>query len=105
MDKLYYTISDVAEILGENISLVRYWSDSFPKFIKPKRNGKGNRLFLEKDVEVFKQIHFLTKKRGLTLQGVEKALTEDRASVEKRVKALDSLRSIREQLVMVRKNF
>ena len=46
MDKLYYTIGEVSELLGETTSLVRFWSNSFPKYIKPKRNAKGNRLFI-----------------------------------------------------------
>lgn len=28
MDKLYYTIGETAEILGESTSLVRFWSNS-----------------------------------------------------------------------------
>ena len=48
MEKLYYSIGEVAGILGESVSLVRFWSNSFPKFIKPKRNAKGNRQFTAK---------------------------------------------------------
>ena len=44
MEKLYYSIGEVAGILGETVSLVRFWSNSFPKFIKPKRNAKGPKL-------------------------------------------------------------
>ena len=45
MEKYLYTIGEVAEILGESTSLVRFWANEFPKFIKPQRNAKGNRLF------------------------------------------------------------
>ena len=31
MEKLYYTISEVAKELGESVSLVRFWSNSFPR--------------------------------------------------------------------------
>ena len=51
MEKLYYTIGEAAEILGESTSLVRFWSNSFPKYIKPKRNAKGNRLFTAEDMD------------------------------------------------------
>ena len=44
MDKLYYTIGEVSEILGESSSLVRFWTNSFSRYLKPKRNDKGNRL-------------------------------------------------------------
>lgn len=104
MEKLYYTIGEVADILDESVSLVRFWSNSFPKMIKPKRNAKGNRLFSSADLETFKQIHFLVKKQGLTLEGAARQLAEEKATVDRRVKALESLRTLRAQLVEVKKS-
>lgn len=103
MEKLYYTIGEVADILGENVSLVRFWSNSFPRFIHPVRNAKGNRMFTGEDVAVFRQIHFLVKDCGLTLEGAARRMTEDRRTVESRVKALEILKGIREQLDEVRR--
>ena len=45
IEKLYYTIGEVADLLGENTSLVRFWSDKFSSYIKPERNKKGNRKY------------------------------------------------------------
>ena len=56
MEKYLYTIGEVAEILGENVSLVRFWSNEFPKFIRPQRNAKGNRLYTKEDIETFKHM-------------------------------------------------
>ena len=103
MDKLYYTIGEVSEMLGENASLVRFWSNSFPRFIKPKRNAKGNRLFTTGDVDCLKQIHLLVKEQGMTLDGAAKRLSADKCAVEKRVKVLESLKAIRKQLAEVKK--
>ena len=97
-------MGEVAQLLGENTSAVRYWSNYFEKFVKPQRNAKGNRLFHPDDIETLKQIQFLIKNQGLTLEGARQRLTEDRRSVDRRVKALESLKSIREQLVQVRKS-
>lgn len=102
MEKLFYSISEVADLLGESVSLVRFWSNSFPKFIKPTRNAKGNRLFTSADIDTFKQIHFLVKESGLTLEGAAKTLAESRSKVDKRVKALDSLKEIRAQLAEIK---
>ena len=104
MAKMIYTMGEVAEMLGENASAVRYWSNYFEKFIKPARNAKGNRLFHPEDVETLKQVQFLLKNQGLTLEGARQRLTEDRRSVNRRVKALNSLKAIREQLIQVRKS-
>ena len=50
MEKLYYTIGEVAEILGEQVSLVRFWNNTYPKLFSAKRNAKGNRLYVKEDV-------------------------------------------------------
>ena len=104
MEKLFYSIGEVAGILGESVSLVRFWSNSFPRLIKPQRNAKGNRQFSAADVETFKQIHHLVKDRGMTLEGAAQQLAADRRPVDRSVKALDSLKQIRAQLMEIKKN-
>ena len=104
MAKTIYTMGEVAEMLGENTSAIRYWCNYFERFIKPQRNAKGNRLFHEEDIETLKQIKHLLKNEGLTLEGALARMGEDRRTVEKRVKALDSLRSIRARLMEVKKS-
>lgn len=104
MEKIYYTIGEVSRILGENTSLVRFWSNSFSKYVKPRRNAKGNRLFTREDLETLKQIHYLVKEQGMTLDGATRRLCTEKKTVEGRVKALDSLKEIRRQLVEVRKS-
>lgn len=102
MEKLFYSISEVAGILGESVSLVRFWSNSFPKYIKPRRNAKGNRQFTVEDIETLKQIHLLVKDKGMTLEGAANVLAAGKASVDRNVKALDSLKEIRAQLVEIK---
>ena len=104
MEKLVYSIGEVAEILGESVSLVRFWSNSFPKFINPRRNAKGNRQFTASDVGTFKQIHHLVKDCGLTLEGAARQLDRDRAPVDRTVRAIASLKEIRAQLMEIKKN-
>ena len=103
MAKMIYTMGEVAQLLGENASAVRYWSNYFEKFIKPTRNAKGNRLYHPEDVETLKQVQYLLKNQGLTLEGTKQRLTESRRTVDKRVKAIGILKGIREELVQVRK--
>lgn len=103
MERLFYTIGEVADMLGVNVSLVRYWSDYFSKFLKPHRNAKGNRMYTSEDIEVLRQIYYLVKGQKMTLEGAVRKMTEDRRSVESRVKAVASLKLIREQLEEIRK--
>lgn len=102
MEKLYYTIGEVSEILGESSSLVRFWTNSFSRYLKPQRNAKGNRLYKKEEVEVLKQLHLLIKIKGMTLEGAAKCLADDRKTVEDRVKAIESLKAIKKQLEEIR---
>lgn len=102
MEKLFYTISEVADIIGESTSLVRFWANSFPKSINPKRNAKGNRLFTQSDVAAFKQIHLLVKGQGMTLEGAAKKMRSGEAP-DNAVKVAESLKQIRAQLLEIRK--
>lgn len=104
MEKYFYTVGEVAEIIGESTSLVRFWANEFPKFIRPQRNAKGNRLFSKDDVETFKHIHLLVKVEGLTLEGAAKRLKGDRKEVVSKARVLESLKAIRGQLMEIREN-
>ena len=104
MAKLFYTIGEAANILGENVSLVRYWSEFFVKLLKPSRTARGDRRYTAEDIETLKQIHFLVKEKGLTLDGASKQLLADKKSVDGRVRALESLKDIRAQLVEIKKS-
>ena len=102
MEKLFYTVGEVAEMIGESTSLVRFWANEFPKFIKPQRNAKGNRLFTKEDIETLKHIHLLVKVEGLTLEGAAKRLKGDRKEVINKARVLESLKAIRTQLEEIR---
>ena len=89
-------------MLGESTSCIRFWSDSFPKHIHPKRNAKGNRLFTKEDVETFKHIQVLLKVEGLTIEGAAKRLKGDKKEVINKSRVLESLKNIKQQLLEIR---
>ncbi|MDD2292735.1 MAG: MerR family transcriptional regulator [Bacteroidales bacterium] len=95
--KLYYTMGEVAGMLGENTSLVRYWADEFPKYIRPNRNHKGNRLFSAEDVANFKIIYYLVKECGMTLDGARKRM-QNREGLDQRVEVINKLKEIKATL-------
>lgn len=99
--KLYYTIGEVSKILGESTSLVRFWSDKFPQFIKPVRNKKGNRFFTQKDVETFKMIHHLVKESGMTLEGARQRMKQNLSPTDRKLEVIERLRSIKAKLLAV----
>ncbi len=70
IEKVYYTIGEVAEMFDVNTSLIRFWEKEFD-IIKPKKNKKGNRLFTKQDIDNLHIIYHLVKERGMTLKGAK----------------------------------
>jgi DNA-binding transcriptional MerR regulator len=75
IEKLYYSIGEVADMFEVNTSLIRFWEKEFPQ-LQPRKNGRGNRVYSKKDLELFKKIHHLVKEKGFTLDGAKNALRE-----------------------------
>ena len=99
IEKLYYTIGEVSEMLDVNAATVRFWAGKFPDFIKPARNKKGNRLFTAKDMANFKVIYYLVKEQGMTLEGAAKRMKDNITGEDKRVEVISRLTAIKEKLV------
>ena len=104
MEKLYYTIGETAKLLGVEVSTIRFWSDSFPAWVKPERNAKGNRLFHPEDLDNLRLIHYLTRVEGLTLDGVARKLDENRDGLSHKREIVEKLYTIRELLADLHEN-
>ncbi len=72
--KLYYSIGEVAKMLGENVSCIRHWTQQFDTFVKPHTNKKGDRFYTEKDIKTLKTIHYLVRECKLQLAGAKAKL-------------------------------
>ncbi|HUW07582.1 MAG TPA: MerR family transcriptional regulator [Williamwhitmania sp.] len=101
VEKLYYTIGEVASMFDVNTSLIRFWEKSFD-IIKPKKNKKGNRLFTKDDIENFHLIYYLVKEQGMTLQGAQKRIKENREGTVNTFDIVKSLTEIKEMLLEVK---
>lgn len=100
--KLFYTISEVASIIGESTTLVRFWSNSFPEYIKPSRNLKQNRMFTQKDLDAIKRIHYLVKEKGLTLDGARTMMKNNKDGVDNTAEIIGRLTAVKDMLLNVR---
>ena len=98
IEKLYYTIGEVAEIFKVNTSLIRFWEKEFD-IIKPHKNKKGNRLFTPQDIENFHLIYHLVKEKGMTLKGADKKMKENKEDVIQNFEVVKKLQEIRDLLV------
>lgn len=98
LDKLFYTIGEVAKMFDVNTSLIRYWEKEF-SIIKPKKNAKGNRLFTKKDIENFHKIYFLVKERGMTLDGAKQHLKNNSEKNDANFEIIKSLKNIKSMIL------
>lgn len=95
IEKLYYSIGEVAEMFGVSKSLIRFWETEFD-ILKPRKNTKGNRLFTKKDIDNLKVIYHLVKEKGFTLDGARKKLKETQPEkLESNVDVSEKLKSLR----------
>src|SRR5210317_490656 len=97
VEKLYYSIGEVAKMFDVNTSLIRFWEKEF-EIIKPKKNKKGNRLFTQMDIDNFHIIFHLVKENGMTLKGAKKKMKENKEDTEHNFEIIKSLESIKEML-------
>jgi DNA-binding transcriptional MerR regulator len=103
IEKLYYSIGEVADMFGVNASLIRFWEKEFD-IIKPKKNKKGNRLFTKKDIENFHIIFHLVKERGLTLNGAKMKMKENKDDTINNFEVVQSLKDIKGLLLELKDN-
>jgi DNA-binding transcriptional MerR regulator len=80
--KMYYSIGEVAGWFKVNPSLLRLWENEFD-VLKPKKNGKGDRLFRPEDVKNIQLIHHLTREKKYTLEGAKDFFKNNKKAEEK----------------------
>ncbi len=102
LDKDYYKIKDVAELIGVPQSTLRYWEKEFPE-CSPRRSATNIRYYTPADIETLRIIHFLLKVRGLKLDAAREQLRVNRHNVSRRMEVIDRLGQVREELVNLRK--
>lgn len=81
IEKLYFTIGEVAQMFNVNTSHIRFWSKEF-EVIRPATNKKGNRLYTQSDLENFKKIYHLVKEKGFTLKGAKSELKDSKTKIK-----------------------
>lgn len=97
LDKKYYKIKDVAEMLNISASTLRYWEQEFPE-CSPRRSATNIRYYRPQDIDTLKLIHYLLKVKGLKIEAAREQLKANRSNVSNRVKIIDMLTETRNEL-------
>jgi DNA-binding transcriptional MerR regulator len=102
IERIYWTIGEVAGQLGVNTSLLRYWEKEFG-VLRPKRTGMGDRLYTKDDIARIREIQTLLKERGFTIVGAKEQLRSARKAEEQQPAIPEaSVREVIQRLERVR---
>lgn len=97
IEKKYYKIGEVADILKIPISTLRFWEKKFT-VIQPKRTLGNTRYYTLENIEQIRLVYYLVKERGLKLEAAEQQIRQNRKNVSKRYEVISRLKEIREEL-------
>ena len=100
--KMYYSMSEVAGMFKVNQSLIRFWENEFD-ILKPRKNGKGDRLFRPEDVKNLKLIYHLLRERKYTIEGAREFLKNNKRADEK-FAMIESLKRLKGFLLELKAN-
>lgn len=71
--KLYFRIGEVANIVGVEPHVLRYWEREF-RSIRPTKSARGQRVYSRRDVENLLRVRELLYTQGFTIAGARKQL-------------------------------
>ena len=98
-DQVYFRIGEVAEVLGVEPHVLRFWESEFPQ-IRPNRDASKQRLYTRRDVEVFLEIKKLLYEEKFTIPGARKQLGSGKGGTATDIK--EAIRSVRDELIEIR---
>jgi DNA-binding transcriptional MerR regulator len=99
--KLYFRIGEVAELVGVEPHVLRYWEREF-RTIRPTKSAKGQRVYSRRDVENLMRVRELLYREGFTIAGAKKKLgrgeDEAEAVASGAARARDELLAMRAEI-------
>ncbi len=97
LNKKYYKIKDVAELLDITPSTLRYWEKEFPE-CAPRRSATNIRYYDVQKIETLRIIKYLLKDKGLKIEAAKEQLRTNRTNISKRSEVIMRLTDVRNQL-------
>jgi len=96
--KLYYSIKEVAQMVGLNVPTLRFWEKEF-KEIAPRKTPNGVRFYGTNDIQQIRLVYYLLKVRGMTLAGARQRLKDNKNETVNQGEIYYRLEQIRGELL------
>ena len=100
--KIYYSISEVAQMFGVNESSLRYWEKEFP-FIAPRKTVGNVRQYRKEDIDNVRLVYHRVKEKGVTIAGARQRVNQEKDLEATNVDIIERLKEIKEELPSIRK--
>jgi DNA-binding transcriptional MerR regulator len=116
--KLYYSISEISEMLDIKQSVIRYWESEF-KELKPQKNRAGNRIYKKDDIAILRMINHYVHGKHLSIHEANEVIMDlkaeglykrklkelneiepEKASTEEKIEAIAEVESEPEELIV-----
>jgi DNA-binding transcriptional MerR regulator len=81
MNKFYYTIGEVSNLLELKPYVIRFWETEFPQ-LKPRKDKRRNRQFSEEQIELLRKIKDMLYTQKFTIDGARQRLKQERKTPE-----------------------
>lgn len=102
--KLFYSISEVAQMFDVNESTLRFWEKEFD-IIAPRKTAKGTRFYKQEDIDAVRLVYHLVKERGMTLAGARQKLKDNKETTIRHEEIVNKLKQIKEELLSMKEAF
>jgi DNA-binding transcriptional MerR regulator len=76
--RLYYSISEVSDLVGVKPHVLRYWETQF-KMLRPKKGRGGARMYRKREIEVLFEIKQLLYDQRFTIAGARRRILDGRS--------------------------
>ncbi|HEX9759103.1 MAG TPA: MerR family transcriptional regulator [Nitrospiria bacterium] len=76
-EKVFFKIGEVSHITGLEPYVLRFWEAEFST-LHPRKNRGGQRVYIDRDIQVILRIKKMLYEEGFTIAGAKKKINEER---------------------------
>lgn len=101
--KKYFKIGEVSKMLDVPASTLRFWEKEF-KQLRPMKSKKGDRIYHLKDLEILREIKYLTHEKGIRIANASKTVKKNKEVANPNQELINKLRDLRGLLLDFKKS-
>lgn len=97
VEKQFFSITEVSDLLGVKPTVLRYWEKYFPDIVY-RRAGRNIRIYNKENLKKLRIIYNLVCLRGLHVEAAAEYYRRNPVGVEQKAAAVQMLQEVRDEL-------